>query len=97
MPSKRHRDAPICGQEEMAQSRDELGKGAREQRQELTEALKTFGDSVVERMMDVASMQKGQLRLSPVSLLLLPRRAVSGWMESVRSPPLEPNNCGKKL
>ena len=47
--------------EEVAQSRDELGKAAREQRQELTEAFKTFGDSVVKRMTDVASMQKGQL------------------------------------
>ena len=47
--------------EEVAQSRDEQGKAAREQRQELTEAFKTFGDSVVQRMMDVAAMQKGQL------------------------------------
>ena len=47
--------------EEVAQSRDELGKSAREQRQELTEAFKIFGDSVVQRMTDVASMQKGQL------------------------------------
>jgi DNA recombination protein RmuC len=47
--------------EEVALSRDELGKAAREQRKELTDALKTFGDSVVQRMMDVASMQKGQL------------------------------------
>jgi DNA recombination protein RmuC len=46
--------------EEVAQNRHELGKTAREQRQELTEAFKTFGDSVVRRMMDVASMQKGQ-------------------------------------
>jgi len=47
--------------EEVAQSRDELGKAAREQRQELTEAFKIFGESVVQRMMDVASMEKGQL------------------------------------
>jgi DNA recombination protein RmuC len=47
--------------EEVAQSRDELGKAAREQRQELTEAFKIFGESVVQRMMDVASVQKGQL------------------------------------
>lgn len=47
--------------EEIAQSRDELGKAAREQRQELTEAFKSFGDSVVLRMTDVASIQKGQL------------------------------------
>jgi len=47
--------------EEVALSRDELGKAVREQRQELTESFKTFGDSVVQRMMDVAGMQKGQL------------------------------------
>ncbi|MFH1219125.1 MAG: DNA recombination protein RmuC [Candidatus Eisenbacteria bacterium] len=47
--------------EEVSRSRDELGKAAREQRQELTGAFKTFGDSVVQRMMDVANMQKGQL------------------------------------
>ena len=47
--------------EEVAQSRDELKKADREQRQELNEAFKTFGDSVVQRMMDVANMQKGQL------------------------------------
>ena len=47
--------------EEVARNREELSKAAREQRQELTEAFKTFGDSVVQRMMDVASVQKGQL------------------------------------
>jgi DNA recombination protein RmuC len=46
--------------EEVARSRDELGKAAREQRQELTEAFQAFGQSVVKRMMDVANMQKGQ-------------------------------------
>ncbi|HSB71661.1 MAG TPA: DNA recombination protein RmuC, partial [Candidatus Methylomirabilis sp.] len=47
--------------EEVAQSREESGKAAREQRQELTGAFKTFGDSVVQRMMAVADMQKAQL------------------------------------
>lgn len=47
--------------EEVALSRDEQGKAAREQRQELTGAFKTFGDSVVQRMNDVAGMQKRQL------------------------------------
>jgi DNA recombination protein RmuC len=47
--------------EEVAQSRDEIGKADREQRQELNEAFKTFGDSVVQRMMEVANIQKGQL------------------------------------
>lgn len=47
--------------EEVAQSRDELNKADREQRQELNEAFKTFSDSVAQRMMDVANIQKGQL------------------------------------
>lgn len=47
--------------EEVFQSRDELGKAAREQRQELTEGFKTFGDSVVQRMMNAANLHKGQL------------------------------------
>lgn len=47
--------------EEVAQSRDELGTATREQRREVTEAFRTFGDSVVQRMTDVAGMQKGQL------------------------------------
>ena len=47
--------------DEVALNRGELGKAAREQRQELTEAFKTFGDSVVQRMRDVAHLQKAQL------------------------------------
>lgn len=47
--------------EEVAHSRDELAKAARDQRQELTEAFKVFGDSFAQRMMDVARVQKTQL------------------------------------
>ncbi len=47
--------------QDAAQSRDELGRAAREQRQELTEAFKIFGDSVIRRMTDADGMQKGQL------------------------------------
>ena len=47
--------------EEVAQSRDELGKATREQRQELTEAFKSFGGAVAQRISDVAGVQKGQL------------------------------------
>ncbi len=47
--------------EEVAQSRDEQGRAARDARQELTEAFKGFGDSVVQRMTEVATMQKVQL------------------------------------
>jgi hypothetical protein len=47
--------------EEVAKSREELGKAAREQRQELTEAFKVFGDTSGKRMLEVASVQKAQL------------------------------------
>lgn len=47
--------------EEVATSREEFGKASREQRQELTEAFKLLGDSVVQRMTEVAGIQKGQL------------------------------------
>ena len=47
--------------EEVAKSRDEQSKAAREQRLELTEAFKTSGDSVVQRMIEVAATQKSQL------------------------------------
>jgi DNA recombination protein RmuC len=47
--------------EEIALNRGELGKAASEQRQELSGAFKTFGDSVVQRINDVASLQKAQL------------------------------------
>ena len=47
--------------DEVALNRGELGKSAREQRQELTEAFKTFGDAVLQRSRDVANLQKAQL------------------------------------
>ena len=46
--------------EEAARSREELSKSDREQRQELAEAFKTFGDSVAQRMSDGADMHKSQ-------------------------------------
>ena len=47
--------------EEIALNRGELGKAAGDQRQELSSAFKTFGDSVGQRINDVASLQKAQL------------------------------------
>ena len=47
--------------EEIALNRGELGKAASEQRQELSVAFKTLGDSVGQRINDVASLQKTQL------------------------------------
>ena len=57
--------------EEVAKSREELNKTAREQRQELTAAFAAFGDTVVQRMKDVATIQKGQLDLSSEQLAAL--------------------------
>ncbi|MDA8405097.1 MAG: DNA recombination protein RmuC [Desulfobacteraceae bacterium] len=53
---------------EMAQNREESGRAAREQRQELTEAFNTFSDAAQQRMMVVAKMQKGQLEAFSVQL-----------------------------
>ncbi len=47
--------------EELSLNREELGKTGREQRKELTEALRHFGDSVLQRIIDAANFQKGQL------------------------------------
>ncbi len=49
--------------DEMARSREELGRMSREQRQEIMAAFATFGDSVTQRMNDVGGLQKGQLNL----------------------------------
>src|ERR1039458_4207931 len=46
--------------EEIALNRGELGKATSEQRQELSSAFKTFGDSVGQRINDVASLQRTQ-------------------------------------
>lgn len=47
--------------EEIVLSRSEQGKAAKDQRQELVQAFKTFGDSVIQRMNEVARMQRVEL------------------------------------
>ena len=47
--------------EEVARSRDESGKAARDQRQELAASFKTFGDSTAQRVIEAANAQKEQL------------------------------------
>lgn len=47
--------------EEIAQNRGELGKAASDQRLELSEAFKTFGETISQRINDVTSLQKAQL------------------------------------
>lgn len=70
--------------DEVSKNRDELGKAAREQRQELTDAFKTFSDSVTLRMMDVSSMQKGQLDAFSDQLAAF-AKASGERLDSVRS------------
>jgi len=47
--------------EEVAHNREEIGKAAKEQRQEITESVKLLGDSVAKRLIEVGDMQKSQL------------------------------------
>ena len=49
--------------DEGGKSRDEMNKAAREQRLELTEIIKQFGDSIAQRIVEVAGLQKGQLEI----------------------------------
>jgi DNA recombination protein RmuC len=47
--------------EELARSREEAGAAAKRTREELSLSLKTFGDSVVSRMAEIAQLQRGQI------------------------------------
>lgn len=47
--------------EEVTRNRDEQGKAAKDQRQELNEAFKTFSDVATQRMMEISNVQGGQL------------------------------------
>jgi len=54
--------------DEVSKNREESGRAAREQRQELSEAFNTFSEAAQQRMMVVAKMQKGQLEAFSVQL-----------------------------
>jgi DNA recombination protein RmuC len=54
--------------EELARSRDEAVKSAREAREELSGSFKSFGDSVSRRMSEVAGLQKNQLETFTLAL-----------------------------
>ncbi|MEI7999038.1 MAG: DNA recombination protein RmuC, partial [Candidatus Omnitrophota bacterium] len=47
--------------DEIGRIREEMNKAARDQRVEQSEAFRTFGDSVIKQMIDIANMQKAQL------------------------------------
>lgn len=57
--------------EEGISSREELNKTAREQRQELAEAFKNFGDGVLQRIKDVAAIQKERLEAMSIVIAQL--------------------------
>jgi len=57
--------------EEVAHSRDELNRAARDQRHEMAEAFKNFSDVFVQRMTEFADMQKGQLEHYASSIVKL--------------------------
>jgi DNA recombination protein RmuC len=69
--------------EEIALNRGELGKAASDQRQELTSSFKTFGDSVVQRINDVASLQKAQLEAFAAQLTAF-ANAISEKLDGAR-------------
>lgn len=46
--------------DEAARGREEMGKAAKEQRQELTDSFKTLGDTVVNRVSEATATQKAQ-------------------------------------
>jgi len=52
-----------AAREEAAKSRDEMNKAAREQRLELAQVVKNFGDSVAQRMIELGNSQKTQLEI----------------------------------
>ncbi|HIJ96250.1 MAG TPA: DNA recombination protein RmuC [Desulfuromonadales bacterium] len=54
--------------EEIATSRDEMGKMAREQRQELAAAFTSFGDAAAQRISDSAMLQKVQLEAMSLTI-----------------------------
>jgi DNA recombination protein RmuC len=79
--------------EEVAQSRSELGKAAREQREELAGAFKSFGDSFARRMIDVGNTQKAQLEVFSGQLISFTK--LSG--ESLDGSRAESGACAKQL
>ena len=73
--------------EEAVRSREESGKAAREQRQELAAAFSTFGDTVEQRLSAVALLQKTQLDRTPRSSRISRRPAGSGSTPCAPSRP----------
>ena len=65
--------------DEGAKTRDEMNKAAREQRLELAEIVRNFGDSVAKRMVEVASLQKNQLEIFSDNSTPSRNRVLSAW------------------
>ncbi len=57
--------------EEVALNRDELGKAGREQRQELADAFRAFGDTVTQRIAEVTASHERQLEAMSLKIARL--------------------------
>lgn len=79
--------------EETARSRDEMGKAARDQRQELADAFKSFAESAAQRTSEVGTMQKAQLDAFSVQLAAF-AQASGERLDGVRT---ESATVGKQL
>jgi DNA recombination protein RmuC len=79
--------------EETARSREEMGKAARDQRQELADAFKSFAESAAQRTTEVGTMQKAQLDAFSVQLAVF-AQASGERLDGVRT---ETATVGKQL
>lgn len=70
--------------EEAARSRDETGKAAKDQRQELAGAFKSFGEAVMQRITDSTNVQKMQFDVFSGQLAAFTRTS-NEKLDSVRS------------
>jgi len=79
--------------EETARSRDEMEKAARDQRQDLADAFKSFAESAAQRTSEVGTMQKAQLDAFSVQLAAF-AQASGERLDGVRT---ESATVGKQL
>lgn len=81
---KTQESSELVIRDEATRNREELAKSAREQRQELVESFKTFGDSVTLRMTDASNFQKAQLETFSAQLAAF-TKASGERLDSVRT------------
>lgn len=68
--------------DEFARGRDEVNKNSKSSREELNNSFKSFGDSTLSRMSEIANLQKNQLDTFSTQLITL-TKANEGGMEKM--------------